>query len=57
MAHPVPSLESPLAASKRSLQKNERKGLKSMTISILFLCELVIVTQNAWNKRLNPFFR
>ena len=42
-----------------STEKNEREGLQWMTMSTLFWWrwDLVIVTYNAWNKRLNPFFR
>jgi len=41
-----------LSANKRSLQKNERKGLKWLTMSILFSWpwELVVVTYNGWNR-------
>ena len=46
-------------ANKRSLKKNEREGLKWMTMSILFLWrwELVIVTYNTWNKTSESIFQ
>ena len=47
------------ASSKRPLKKNEREGLKWMTMSILFSWrwELVVVTYMCGTKRLNLFFR
>jgi len=48
-----------LSAIKRSLQKNERKGLKWLTMSILFLWrwELLLLRIMCGTKRLNPLFR
>ena len=48
-----------LSANKRSLQKNERKGLKWLAMSILFLWrwELLLLRITCGTKRLNPLCR